>query len=132
MKDAKTCDEELLRKLDSAASPEVSGMLNRYFVAALCESAAARLRFKDAAIDNLAAEIERLRGENACLREATRWRKVEEELPSSTGWHLVRYQNDEMGQSWYRNGHGNWVDRQGKSQYPHYWQPLPEPPKEEK
>ena len=76
------------------------------------------------------AEIERLRGENACLREATRWRKVEEELPSSTGWHLVRYQNDEMGQSWYRNGHGNWVDRQGKSQYPHYWQPLPEPPKE--
>ena len=70
MEDAKICDEELLRKLDSAASPEVSGMLNRYFVAALCESAAARLRFKDAAIDNLAAEVERLEDRFDAVRDA--------------------------------------------------------------
>lgn len=95
MKDARICDEELLRKLDSAASPEVSGMLNRYFVAALCESAAARLRFKDAAIDNLAAEVQRLREWEAFaaheiatlksslqyLREERRWIPVEEDLP---------------------------------------------------
>ena len=67
---AKICDDELLRKLDAAASPEVSGMLNRYFVAALCESAAARLRFKDAAIDNLAAEVERLDERFDAVRDA--------------------------------------------------------------
>ena len=121
MNDAQSCDEELLCKLDAAASPEVSGMLNRYFVAALCESAAARLRFKDAAIDNLAAEVER-------LREERRWRDADKEWPAGTEWCLCLTHNPtELTCLWF-DGHGNWTDANGYQQSPTHWTVRPELP----
>ena len=145
MNDAQSCDEELLCKLDSAASPEVSGMLNRYFVAALCESAAARLRFKDAAIDNLAAEVER-------LREERRWIPVSERLPDRDEAVFLRdkggvqyigcLSHDEVGECWCRADGEPWYDGDGWSCYadmgdykPTHWhpfpQPLPQPPEKQ-
>ena len=122
------CDAELLRKLDSAASPEVSGMLNRYFVAALCESAAARLRFKDAAIDNLAAEVER-------LREERRWIPVEEGLPENyetviAAWGLPPDRHPIPAVVYCVDGLWLQVGYKTRLQVTH-WQPLPAPPKEE-
>ena len=143
--DAKICDDELLCKLDAAASPEVSGMLNRYFVAALCESAAARLRFKDAAIDNLAAEVER-------LREERRWIPVSERLPDRDEAVFLRdkggvqyigcLSHDEVGECWCRADGEPWYDGDGWSCYadmgdykPTHWhpfpQPLPQPPEKQ-
>ena len=135
MKDAQACDDELLRKLDSAASPEVSGMLNRYFVAALCESAAARLRFKDAAIDNLAAEVERLRVER-------RWIPVEERLPKKDGYYLTYRPGcapeDRTVSLYFFATEGTWEGSYFVASGLNcptlkvtHWQPLPAPPEKE-
>lgn len=70
-------------------------------------------------------EIRRLMKENARLREATRWRSVEEELPEPHEAVLARL-DDEHFDAWVRKD-GSWWTEHGLATVQH-WQPLPEPP----
>ena len=71
---------------------------------------------------------------NARLREATRWRSVEDELPHPTNlvlaWCHYMAPSDAPFKAFY-NQNQWWTDDGYKTDVD-YWQPLPEPPKEEK
>jgi len=73
-------------------------------------------------------EIERLREENARLREATRWRSVAEELPPDDMDEVIFYDGRNIDIA--DKLDGQWFHEFGRVDMPRitHWQPLPEPP----
>ena len=84
-------------------------------------------------IERMRRELERVKLENARLRESTRWRSVDEELPEPNvrvwayegGLTYKAFRDDfDSRYQWWEG------DRPWTRVRPTHWQPLPEPPKE--
>lgn len=61
-----------------------------------------------------------------------RWVSVEERLPGSGVPTLICGDGNVVEQGFFDDEYGYWYDWGGNRTFVHHWQPLPEPPKEEK
>jgi hypothetical protein len=62
------------------------------------------------------------------------WISIDERIPDSTGWYLAVRNGETMTEYFYKGemGIGHWTWDELYRSTPTHWQPLPEPPTEEK